>query len=247
MKKYCNKYLKQINLAKESKNPKIAKEQVNNEIRAIIAKANDGDKEAIVAYCYLQLVGFKIEAKPQEARERISKMITKHRNAEAMFFAAIAYYYGDIGYSKNVSGSEQWLREIVLSPQLVVSNEKKACAAYLVGELFRKGEKVLKDEAEAARFYELACQFGCKKSSLLLGRLYLNGADGIFGTEFKCNTEKGLLLLGTLADEGNMEAIEELIKYHAIEILKLGRKNSAPTEFIKKTIGAVECIEWLIR
>jgi TPR repeat protein len=246
MEKYCNSYLNQILAAKKRSSPKEVQQGVNEAVSQIRAAAKKKVKEAVVAYSYLQIVGYKIEQKPVEAKERLSSMIQKQSCPEAMFFVATAFYYGDLEYPEDKPKAEQLYREIAVNKELNISDKKRAIASKEVAKLYQLGTSVTEDLSESARFYELACKHGCEKSSLMLGKVYLSGAEGVFGTIFEKDTKKGLGLLHGLAEKGDEEAKEELLKYHLRESIKWAR-TSGETELIKASQVALDKLEWMLK
>lgn len=247
MEKYCNSFLDKLVFAKTIKNPREAKEKIDLIVKEIKSAAKDKNKEAIVAYCYLQVSGYKVEQNAVAGRERLSQMITKQRCPEAMFFVAIAYHHGDLGYPEDKTKSEQWFRDISVNTELEVSERKRAVAAKYVGDLFKEGAVVSKDLAEAARFYSIASELGCEHSSLLLGTIYLNGTEGVFGTILERDSVKGLSLLHALADKGNSSAIEAIVVYHLREAMSWCSKSTNRSEVVHASVQALESIEWRLQ
>lgn len=247
MEKYCNFFLDKISAAKKIKNPREGKEKIDLIIKEIKSSAKDKNKEAIVAYCYLQVVGYKVEQNAVAGRERLSQMITKQRCPEAMFFVAIAYHHGDLGYPEDKLKSEQWFRDISVNIELEVSERKRAVSAKYVADLYREGDVVSKDLAESARFYAIASDLGCEHSSLLLGVIYLNGADGVFGTHIQKDSSKGLALLHVLAEKGNADAVEAIVVYHLREAMSWCIKSTDRSEVVNASIEALESIEWRLQ
>lgn len=246
MNKYCNSYLNKILQAQSITSPEDAQSSISQTVKEIRQDSKANLKEAIVAYSYLQIVGYKIEKKPIEAKERLNSMIQKQRCPEAMFFVAMAFWGGDLEYVKDKTKAEQLFRELAVSEELSISNEKKAISAHYVATIYNNGSVVTKDQSEAARFYELACQYGCPKSTLMLGKVYLSGAEGVFGTLFEKNVEKGLELLNKLAHSGNPEAKEEVVKYHLGEALNWVRAGGDSELMIASGI-ALDSLEWMLK
>ncbi|KDM89956.1 tetratricopeptide repeat protein [Photobacterium galatheae] len=247
MEKYCNSYLDEIIEAKQIRNPKEAQAKIDGLVKKIRDDAKANMKEAIVAYCYLQISGYKVEKNDVAGRERLSKMITKQRCPEAMYFVATAYFYGDMGYPEDKSKSEQWFRDIAINQEFEISDRKRSSAARYVAHFYKEGKVVSQDLSEAARFYEIACHFGCEESSLMLGIICLNGAEGVFGTIFEKDPSRGLTLLHALAEKGNNRAIEEVVKYHLAEAISWCKLTTNRTELIGASTEALEGIEWMIR
>ena len=63
--------------------------------------------------------------------------------------------------------------------QRVTDNPKDAAAATLIGEIYRDGYAVRRDEAEAAHWYRIASGLGDREAAFALGMLLLNGATGV--------------------------------------------------------------------
>ena len=61
----------------------------------------------------------------------------------------------------------------------VGDNPKDAAAMTLIGEIYRDGYAVPRDEAEAARWYRVASGLGDREAAFALGMLLLNGATGV--------------------------------------------------------------------
>ena len=59
----------------------------------------------------------------------------------------------------------------------VGDNPKDAAAMTLIGEIYRDGYAVPRNEAEAARWYRVASGLGDREAAFALGMLLLNGAD----------------------------------------------------------------------
>ena len=242
MKKYANTYLDKIETLKKVKNISVAKESILNVVKQVKVDAKKGIKEAIVAYCCLQITGYKIEKNANAGRERLMKMVNLH-SLEAVYFVAIASSYGEFGFIQDQVRGEQWAREVALSEDSEICNIKRANAAKVVADLYRNGLIVKVDLAEASRFYELACLNGCSESSLMLGKVLIRGAEGVFGTLVEADESRGLALLSTVAKEGNVEAAEELVKYYltkSVSTCDLVNSKSDLLTLIKKTIDGVE-------
>ncbi|ELP5898540.1 sel1 repeat family protein [Vibrio vulnificus] len=247
MEKYCNSFLDKLVIAKSIKNPREAREKIDSIVKEIKFAAKEKNKEAIVAYCYLQILGYKVEQNAVAGRERLSQMITKQRCPEAMFFVAIAYHHGDLGYPEDKTKSEQWFRDISVNSEMEVCERKRAVSAKYVGDLFKEGVVVSKDLAEAARFYSIASELGCEQSSLLLGVIYLNGAEGVFGTILEKDSSRGLSLLRSLAENGNSCAIEAIVVFHLREAMSWCLKSNDRSEVLRASVQALESIEWRLQ
>ncbi|MCY9866124.1 hypothetical protein OTK49_26665 [Vibrio coralliirubri] len=247
MNKYCNAYLDRLDAAKKLSNPKESQVKISEIVKEIGLAAKNNNKEAVVAYCYLQIVGYKVEQNAIAGRERLTKMINKQRCPEAMFFVAIAFLCGDLGYNNDPSKSEHWFRDVALNLELEISDRKRATSALNVANLYLQGEVVTKDLAEAARFFELACSYGDEKSALMLGKIYLKGAEGIFGTIIPRDAVKGLDLLHKLASIGNIDATEEIVRYHLIEATKWCRESKSNTELLRVSRSVLDEVEWQIK
>ena len=61
----------------------------------------------------------------------------------------------------------------------VGDNPKDAAAMTLIGEIYRDGYAVPRNEAEAARWYRVASGLGDREAAFALGMLLLNGAPGV--------------------------------------------------------------------
>lgn len=247
MNKYCNAYLDKLEAAKKIGNPKESQCKITEIVKEISHAAKNNNKEAVVAYCYLQIVGYKVEQNAISGRERLTKMINKQRCPEAMFFVAIAFLNGELGYNTDPTKSEQWFRDVALNSEFTIADRKRATSALHVANLYLRGEAVAKDIAEAARFFELACSYGDTESALMLGKIYLKGAEGIFGTVIARDTSKGLDLLHKLALDGNVDATEEIVRYHLVEATKWCRSSKSDTDLLRVSRSALEEVEWQIK
>jgi uncharacterized protein len=61
----------------------------------------------------------------------------------------------------------------------VGDNPKDAAAMTLIGQIYREGYAVARNEAEAARWFRIASGLGDREAAFALGMLLLNGADGV--------------------------------------------------------------------
>ena len=62
-----------------------------------------------------------------------------------------------------------------IEAQLSLADQGNAAAQYQLGTLFQKGLGVLKDEATAAKWFQMAAEQGHSMAQLRLGVLYANG------------------------------------------------------------------------
>ncbi len=246
MKKYINKYLDQLQELMKLQSGKLRSAKIKNVIISINTQAKQGDKEAIVAFCYLQITGFSIEKNLVAAKERLNKMINKQRSHEAMFFVAIAYYYGELDYPIDKAKSEPWLREVVITDNPELSVEKRRVAAKLIAEMYRSGDPVVKDDAEAYRFYSVAAELGCVESSRLVGEMHLLGTEGVFGSVVDKDPSAGLDILIKLSEKGDEEASEVLLRHYIKSSLNLCRSSNLDSELITEAKQSLSKLEWLI-
>src|SRR5271170_7499541 len=59
------------------------------------------------------------------------------------------------------------------------ANPKDAAAMTLIGEIYRDGAAVTRDDREASRWYRLASDLGDPQAAYELGALLLEGANGV--------------------------------------------------------------------
>ena len=234
MKRLCNKYLDDLIIDKSY-------------VTKVIADAKAGEKDALIAYSVIQLVGFCVEKNKQQALNRLNAFMSSG-DAYGRFIGGVLKSDPVFEYGVDILVAEDYLRSVAFGGKAGgVDDDKTAVAARILGEFYSGAfEEIQMDEMESFRAHKLSAELGCVESMVEVGRMLINGVSGLFDITIEKDEPSGVKLLLDASGRGDDDATKELVKYYLRKAAGFGDSVKEVNGEIREILNIVSSIKWML-